>query len=120
MQDYKNLQVWQKAHILVLELYKLTQVLPKEETFGIKSQLRRAAVSIPANLAEGCGKITSKDTANFFQIALGSLHETEYYILLSKDLAYISLADYEFATQSINEVKAMLISLIKKTRNLIV
>jgi four helix bundle protein len=120
MQDYKNLLVWQKAHILVLELYKLTQVLPKEETFGIKSQLRRAAVSIPANLAEGCGKITSKDTANFFQIALGSLHETEYYILLSKDLAYISLADYEFATQLINEVKAMLISLIKKTRNSIV
>ncbi len=120
MQDYKNLLVWQKAHILVLELYKLTQVLPKEETFGIKSQLRRAAVSIPANLAEGCGKITSKDTANFFQIALGSLHETEYYILLSKDLAYISLADYEFAIQLINEVKAMLISLIKKTRNSIV
>ncbi len=78
MQNYKDLKVWQKAHALTLIVYKITRCFPKEETFGITSQMRRASVSIPANIAEGCGRMTRPDIANFFQIALGSLHELEY------------------------------------------
>lgn len=116
MQNYKDLIVWQKAHKMVLNVYKLSKKMPKEETYGLISQLRRCAVSVPANLAEGSGKNTAKDTANFFQISLGSLHETEYYILLSKDLQYITEEEYNLTNQIISEVKAMLISLIKKVR----
>ena len=117
MQSYKELKVWQKAHEFTLKVYELTKSFPNHETFGLTSQMRRASVSIAANLAEGCGKNSSKDTANFFQIALGSLHETEYYLLLARDLAYISPAIYEVRDQEIREVKAMLVSLIKTVRN---
>jgi four helix bundle protein len=77
MQNYKDLKVWQKAHALTLMVYKITKCFPKEETFGMTSQMRRASVSVPANIAEGCGRITRPDIAHFFQIALGSLHELE-------------------------------------------
>ncbi len=117
MQSYKTLKVWQKAHVLVLSIYELTNGFPKQELFGLTSQIRRSSVSIAANLAEGCGKATSKDTANFFQTSLGSLHETEYYLLLAKDLTYISNEIYEMRDYEIREVKAMLVSLIKTVRN---
>lgn len=102
---------------MVLEIYELTKQFPKQEMFGLTSQFRRASVSIAANLAEGCGKMSGKDTANFFQISLGSLHETEYYLLLSKDLTYISDEIYQKRDSEIREVKAMLVSLIKTVRN---
>lgn len=87
MQNYKDLKVWQKSHLMVLKVYQLTNSFPKNKIYGLVSQYRRSAVSVSANLVEGCGKFTSNDIANFFQIALGSLHETEYYNLLSRDLA---------------------------------
>lgn len=117
MQNYQDLKVWQKSHQFVLAVYQLTNDFPKNEIFGLTSQMRRATVSISANLAEGCGKISTPDIANFFQISLGSLHETEYYLLLSKDLNYISIETFERRNSEIKEIKAMLISLIKKIRN---
>lgn len=114
MQNYQDLKVWQKSHALVLEIYKLTELFPKKETFGMISQMRRSTVSIAANLAEGCGKKGTLDIANFFQTSLGSLHETEYYLLLSKDLQYISDDVFERRNR---EIKAMLISLIKTIRS---
>ncbi len=116
MRNFKDLIVWKKAHENALIIYELTKSFPKEEQYGITSQLRRASVSIPTNIAEGSGKFTQKDFANFLQISLGSSHETEYLILLSFDLKYINEYDYKNLNQSINEVKAMLISLIKKVR----
>ncbi|MCF0053044.1 four helix bundle protein [Dyadobacter sp. LJ53] len=118
MQNYQELKVWQKAHQFVLEVYQITNAFPKTETFGLISQMRRASISVAANLAEGCGKKGALDIANFFQISLGSLHETEYYLLLSKDLQYISNETFELRDLEIKEIKAMLISLIKTVRNI--
>jgi four helix bundle protein len=105
MQNYKELQVWKKAHDLTLNVYDITKKFPKEEMFSLTSQIRRSCYSIPSNIAEGCGKFTSLDFANYLQIALGSLNETEYFVLLSRDLNYIDETTY-----------AMLITLIKKIR----
>ncbi|MCE7061727.1 four helix bundle protein [Dyadobacter sp. CY343] len=116
MQNYQDLKVWQKAHRLVLDIYKITDGFPKTETFGLVSQIRRSGVSVAANLAEGCGKIKTPDIANYFQISLGSLHETEYYILLSKDLEYITSQTFDERNNDLKEIKAMLISLIKTVR----
>lgn len=114
MQNYKDLQVWKKSHEFTLEIYKVTKNFPKEEIFGVVSQLRRSGSSIPTNIAEGSGRFTQKDFANFLQISLGSSQEAEYLIFLSKELNYISEADFITLNKSIGEIKAMLISLIKK------
>jgi four helix bundle protein len=116
MQNFKELIVWKKAHENALMVYQLTKSFPREEQYGITSQLRRASVSVPTNIAEGCGKFTQKDFANFLQTSLGSSQEVEYLILLAFELTYITEKDYLKLNQSINEVKAMLISLIKKIR----
>ena len=116
MQNYKELQVWRKSHEISLSIYKITQSFPKEEVFGLVSQLRRASVSIPTNIAEGSGRFTQKDFASFLQISLGSSQEVEYLILLSKELNYITEAEFILLDKSIGEIKAMLISLIKKVR----
>jgi four helix bundle protein len=117
MQNYQELKVWQKAHKLVLDIYKITDGFPKTETFGLVSQIRRSGVSVAANLAEGCGKNKTPDIANYFQISLGSLHETEYYMLLSKDLQYITSQTFEEKNGNLKEIKAMLVSLIKTVRS---
>ena len=91
MQDYKKIQVWQRSHQLVLEMYEITNRFPKEELFGLVSQIKRSASSIPANIAEGCGRNSNKDFAHFLNISLGSLNEVTYFVLLAKDLKYINL-----------------------------
>ena len=116
MKNYRDLIVWLKAHKNVLQVYNLTKTFPKEEQFGITSQIRRAATSVPTNIAEGCGKFTQKDFANFLQNALGSCQEFEYLSFLSFELAFIQENEFEKLNKDINEVKAMLISLIKKVR----
>ncbi len=116
MQNYKDLKVWEKAHQFVLGVYRVSKSFPKEEVYGLTSQLRRCASSIAANIAEGCGKNTKNDFANFLNISLGSSNEAEYFVLLAKDLNYISLSDYDVLIKLINEVKAMLIALIGKVR----
>ncbi|WP_378179400.1 four helix bundle protein [Aquimarina sp. SS2-1] len=86
--SFENLIVWQKAHEFVLETYKLTNVFPKSETYGLTNQFRRASVSIPANIAEGYKKKGKKDKLRFFNIAQGSLEECRYYLILTRDLHY--------------------------------
>ncbi|NEU08946.1 four helix bundle protein [Flavihumibacter sp. R14] len=116
MQNYKELKVWAKAHQLTLFVYQVSKGYPKDEMYSLTSQLRRAASSIPANIAEGCGKNSRSDLANFLNIALGSANETEYFLLLSKDLGYLADAEHVKINEAINEIKAMLISLINKVR----
>ena len=117
MNDFKNLKVWEKAHELVLGIYTVTKKFPKQEEYGITSQLRRAVVSIPTNIAEGSGKMTQKNFAHFLQIALGSCHEVEYLVFLSHDLGYTDESLNKGLALQIGEVIAMLIGLIKKVRS---
>jgi len=118
MQNYKELKVWEKAHHFVLEVYNTTGTFPKDEIYSLTNQLRRAAVSIPANIAEGCGKNSQQELAHFLNISLGSANEVEYLLILSKDLTYINETIFITLDSSINEIKAMLISLIAKVRGL--
>ncbi len=116
MRDYRKLTVWQKSHELTLAIYKATIKFPKEEVYGLTSQARRAAVSVPANIAEGCGRQTEKELARFFQIAVGSASEVEYYALLAKDLKYISDKESDSLMNDVEEIKRMLFSFMKKLK----
>ena len=116
MRNYKNLTVWQKSHAFVLTAYKASKSFPREEQYNLTSQLRRAATSIPTNLAEGCGKFTDRDFAKYIQNAFGSSQEVEYLSFLSFELGYISIQEFKTLDSQINEVKAMLISLLLKIR----
>jgi four helix bundle protein len=118
MQNYKDLKVWEKAHQFTLEVYVTTGTFPKEEVYSLTTQLRRAASSIPANIAEGCGKNTQAEFAHFLNISLGSANEAEYYLILSKDLKYLDELSFKNLFSTINEIKAMLISLIGKVRSI--
>ena len=116
MQNFKELKIWEKSHQLTLSIYRASAKFPKEEIYSLTNQLRRAALSIPANTAEGCGKNSQADLANFLNISLGSANETEYFLILSKDLDYLTEEQFSLLSNSINEVKAMLISLIGRVR----
>jgi four helix bundle protein len=117
MRDFKKLEVWEKAHELNLFVYlNFLPKFPKSEQYNLLSQTKRAAYSIPMNIVEGSGRFTEKDFAHFLDQALGSTHELEYCSLLSRDLTYIDHDFYQKLNQFINEVKAMLIGLIKKLR----
>src|SRR5688500_19694656 len=85
MKDFRQLKVWEKAHQVALAIYKATKEFPKEELYGLTSQIRRASMSIPTNISEGCGRNTDAEFARFLQIAMGSASETEYQLLLSHD-----------------------------------
>jgi four helix bundle protein len=117
MQDYKELRVWGKAHFFTLKVYEISKTFPRDEIYGLTSQLRRAASSIPANIAKGCGKNSQQEFAYFLNIALGSANEAEYFLILSKDLKYLSDENFAELSTYINEIKAMLISLIHKVRS---
>lgn len=116
MQDFKKLKVWEVSHLLTLDVYRVTQSFPKQETYGLTSQIRRASSSVPANIAEGCGRASSADFARFLQIAMGSSSELEYHLILARDLNFLSLDDYERLASSTIESKRMLASLIQKVR----
>ena len=117
MRDFKKLDVWRKAHELTLFVYRnILPKFPKSEQFDLLSQTKRSAYSVPMNIIEGCGRFTEKDFAHFLDIALGSIQELEYACLLSKDLGYLDDVLYNSVNQQINEVKAMLIGLIKALR----
>ncbi len=113
MKDYRNLTVWAKAHDLALETYRATATFPKEEIYGLVSQLRRASVSIPANIAEGCGRSGDAELRHFMDISLGSANELEYHLLLSRDLGFINEADYRKLSQDVIQVKRMLTGFIQ-------
>jgi len=117
MRDFKRLEVWKKSHNLTLFIYlNILTKFPKSEQYDLFSQTKRSAYSIGLNIVEGSGRNTEKDFAHFLDISLGSAHELEYCCLLSKDLNYIDQELYINTNQLINEVKAMLIGLIKTLR----
>ncbi len=116
MKDFRQLNVWEKAHQLALAVYKATKSFPKEELYGLTSQIRRASMSIPTNIAEGCGRNTDADFARFLQIAMGSASETEYQLILAHDLEFLPQGTYEKLHTDVEEVKRMLASLLKTPR----
>ena len=105
-----------KAHLFTLKIYEASKDFPKEELYGLTNQVRRAASSIPANIAEGCGKNSQNDFAHFLNTSPGSANEAEYFLILSKDLKYLDEEKILELSESINEIKGMLISLIGKVR----
>ena len=118
MRDYKKFTVWQSSHMLVTKIYKeIIPDFPDSEKYGLSSQVRRAAYSIPLNIVEGCGRTSDKEFTRFLEISLGSAHELEYCLLLSKDLAFITEEQYQKSNKMINSLKAMIITLIKKIRS---
>ena len=117
LQDSKGLKVWQKGHKLALAAYGVSRGFPRSETYGLTSQLRRSAASVPANIAEGCGRNSGAELARFLEIALGSASELEYHLLLAHDLTYIDDYDYASTNAQVTEVKKMLSSLIARLRS---
>ena len=115
--SYKDLIVWQKSMALTGDIYKITEKLPKSETYGLADQLRRAAVSVPSNIAEGHGRKTSKDFLHFLSIANGSCMEMETQLLICVQLKMLSNEDIKDLLTDINEISRMLTSLILKTEN---
>ena len=113
MRDFRELLVWQKSHALTLELYPRVMLFPREELYGLISQIRRSASSIGANLAEGVGK-SKADFARFTQISYGSASELEYHLLLAKDLGYLKEAEHEIFNAQVVEIKKMLTGLIQR------
>jgi len=114
MKDFRDLQVWQKAHQLTLAAYGVTTKFPREELYGLISQIRRCGASIAANIAEGCGKRGNAEFQRFLNIASGSESELEYHFLLARDLNLLSEPDHRRLHNSVVEVKRMLASLTKK------
>ncbi len=113
MKDFKKLQVWQKSHRLTLAVYKATATFPKAELYGLTSQVRRASASIPANIAEGCGRNGDAELARFCHIAMGSASELEYHLLLACDLEFLQPMDYRRLNDDVTEVKRMLTAFIQ-------
>ncbi len=114
MRDYRKLLVWQKAHQLALNIYKTVKHFPKEEMFGLTSQMKRASTSIPMNIAEGCGRKSDKDFCRFLIITFGSANELEYQIILSTDLNFLEIEQSRQLLAQIEEIKKMLNGLITK------
>lgn len=117
MRDFRELKVWQKAHQLVLAVYRTTGEFPKAEVYGLTSQSRRASASIPANIAEGCARATDADFARFLQNALGSASELEYHLILARDLGYLAQSEHQPLEDQVIEVKKMLSSFIGRLRS---
>jgi four helix bundle protein len=115
MNDFRNLKVWHKAHALALAVYQASARFPAEERFGLVSQTRRAAVSVPANIAESCGRRARRDEAHLLQIAFGSACELEAELLLARDLGYLTSEELASLSTALGEVKRMLGSLALRT-----
>ncbi|WP_121667593.1 four helix bundle protein [Mesonia aquimarina] len=117
MRDFSKYEVWKLSHKLTLDIYKLTSNYPQDEKYQLISQMRRAAYSIPSNFSEGCGRDSDKDFNRFVQISLGSAHELEYFILLSKDLNFIDYTTSEELNEKVNHVKRKLYRLSQKLKS---
>jgi four helix bundle protein len=114
MRDFKELKVWQKAHRFVVDVYKHSRSFPSDERFGLTAHLRKSATSIPSNIAEGCGREGDKELARFLSIAAGSASESEYQLLLARDLGYLQIDAHRLLNEQVTEVKRMLYSFIRK------
>ena len=116
MKDFKTLKVWERSHQVALLVYQLTREFPREELYGVTSQMRRSATSVPANIAEGCGRSGDGEFYRFLSVAVGSAVELEYFLLLARDLELLSLKNYEVANDHTIEVQRMLSALIRKVQ----
>ena len=117
MRNYQKYEVWNEAHQVALLIYnQVTPRIPRFEQFGLTSQMKRAACSVPLNIAEGCGRNSEKDFVHFLDMSLGSAHELEYCLILIKDLGYLDSDKFELLSKKMNSIKAMLITLIKLIR----
>ena len=116
MKDFKDLRVWSKAHFLTIGIYKATRGFPKEELFGLVSQMRRSASSIGANIAEGTGRRSDGELTRFLHIARGSAAELEYHLLLARDLELLSDITHALLAKQTDEVQRMLTSLIQQVQ----
>jgi len=114
VEDFKNLKVWKKAHELTLVLYQSTRTFPKDEIYGLTSQIRRAAASIGANIAEGCGRRSDPEMKRFVQIARGSANEVEYHLLLARDLQFLTPGEFRCLEAKILEIHRMLAALAQR------
>jgi len=114
MRDFKKYDIWQLSHELTLEIYKITHRFPKQEMYGLTSQIRRASSAIPTNISEGCGRNSDAEFNQFLNIALGSALETEYLLILSKDLAYIKNDVFVNMESKINTIKSKIYTLKQK------
>ena len=114
--DYSKIIAWQRAHQLVLRVYQETKAFPSEERFALIDQMRRAAYSVPANIAEGTGRDSQKDYLRYLVMALGSLKELEYFLLLSKDLGYLSVENHQGLLADLCSVASPLQGLIKSVK----
>lgn len=117
MRDFREIKAWHKAHKLTLLTYQLTKTFPNNEQFGIRSQMRRAAYSIPSNIAEGCGRDSQAKFARFMFIAMGSASELEYFTILAHDLTYLQSKGYQNLNSGAIEVKKMLAPFIRKLKS---
>jgi len=116
MRDYRQYQLWQQSHELVRSVYHATERFPKNELYSLTSQVRRAACSIPMNVAEGCGKSTDVDFARFLDISAGSASELDYQLLLSRDLGFLDDHAYGQLSTELSEIRRMLTVLIQRVR----
>jgi len=117
MRDFKKILFWKRSHELTLSIYGLTQNFPKTETYGLTSQIRRAAASVPTNIAEGCGRLSKKELSRFLVIASGSLLEVEYLLLLSYELGYMTESEFINLENEVNEIKKMISTYRRKVLN---
>src|SRR3990172_13305367 len=113
MKDFRTLKVWEKAHALTLAIYKATEKFPKQELYALTNQIQRAAVSIPTNIAEGCGKDSDAELKRYFVIAMGSSSELEYLLLLARDLTYLQANIYQSMQNDLVETRKMLNAFIQ-------
>ncbi|GAB4256637.1 MAG: four helix bundle protein [Deferrisomatales bacterium] len=116
MQDFRKLRTWECAHRLALKVYRASDAFPSEELYGLTSQVRRASASIPANIAEGCGRGGGAELGRFLQIAMGSASELEYHLLLARDLGILETARHEELESDLLRLKRMLNTFIAKVR----
>ncbi len=114
MRDYKKYKVWELGHEVTLEVYRLTKTFPKDENFGITSQMRRAAYSIPSNISEGCGRESDAEFKRFLTIARGSASELEYFTILAKDLEYIKEEIFSELNDKVDRIRRSITNLINK------
>ncbi len=117
MQDFKKLKVWRKSHELALAIYRATAQFPKNELYGLTSQLRRSSASIPANIAEGCGRGGQAELGSFLRISTGSASEPEYHLLLAHELGLFKDGDYKTLESEVVEMRTTLTSSIRKIRS---
>jgi four helix bundle protein len=114
VKDFRRLKVWEKVHLLTLDIYRVTARFPREEMYGLTSQMRRCSASMRANIAEGCGKQGNNELHRFLYIASGSASELDYHLLLARDLCYLTDEDYRRMDQNLHEARRMLTALLQK------